>query len=115
MCQAATVTGEAATKLEAKPFVMADPYPPYPVAIVGAASEDEEDYDEEIAKLEAKKKAKRDRMKFNRSLESTLPQMYLDLDLILHSIGPLHDVPRRQLPRCGLEESCRWKIWLPWM
>ena len=109
MCQAVATTGKADTK-EQGPYVMADPYPPYPVAIVGAASEDGEDYDEEIAKLEAKKKAKRDRMKFNRSLESALPHMYLDL-IILHSIGPPRDVPRRQLPRCGLEESCRWKIW----
>ncbi|CAE7190226.1 spp-11 [Symbiodinium microadriaticum] len=67
--QAVATTGKADTK-EQGPYVMADPYPPYPVAIVGAASEDGEDYDEEIAKLEAKKKAKRDRMKFNRSLES---------------------------------------------
>ena len=56
------------------PGVTVDPYGADDGPMVDDGS-GEDMHDDEIQKLEAKKKAKRERMKFNRSLESALPRI----------------------------------------
>ena len=83
MCQAVSGPSIMATPPPVPESATMDPYGPNAGPMVDGDGEEPDDDDYETQRLEEKKRAKRNRMKFNRSLESALPHISLIACLIL--------------------------------
>ena len=95
------------------PAAKIDPCPESADTRVVEDLEDNPATDDEDAKLEARKKAKRDRMKFNRSLESVLDETFLELPIL----DIFNICSRSQVPTAQMQSSRRPRMesMVPWI